>query len=60
MLGSGALGGDDLGKVVGERGDDPGLDDAPSPVRGDRGWRADVVLKRKLAEDEQELIAPAV
>jgi len=64
MPGSGALGEDDLGKVVDERGDDPGLDDAvhPSLVRGDWGWRflVDVVLKRELAEDEQELIAPAV
>ena len=38
MPSGGALGGDDLAKVVGERGDDPGLDDAvhPGPIR--RNW----------------------
>jgi len=64
MPGRVALGGDDLGKVVSERSDDLGLDDAvhPSPVRGDRGRRflVDVVLKRELVEDDLELIAPAV
>jgi hypothetical protein len=64
MASSRALGGDDLAKVVGERGDDPGLDDAvhPSPVRRERDWSilADVVLEGELAEDEKKLIAPTV
>jgi hypothetical protein len=61
--GGGALGGDDLSEIVDESPDDPELDHAvyPSPVRGDGIWRgeADVILERKLAENEQELVAPA-
>jgi len=60
----GSLGTDDLAKIVRERGDDPRLDDAvhPGPIGGNWDWRlfADMALKRKLAEDEQELIAPTV
>jgi hypothetical protein len=61
--GRGALGGDDLGEVVGERAEDPGLDNAVhlSPVRrGDRGVEEDVRLEGEFAEDQQELIAPTV
>jgi hypothetical protein len=49
--GSAALGGDDLGEVVGERADDLGLDDAihPIPIQGgDRGVKVDMVLEGEL------------
>jgi hypothetical protein len=64
MACGGALGGDDLSKIVGERGNDPGLDDAvhPGPV-----WRGVVWVilehmtpKGEFAEDEEELVAPPV
>jgi hypothetical protein len=62
--GSGALGGDDLAKIIGEGGDDLGLDDAvhPGPIRRDWDWRivTDMALKRELAEDELKLITPTV
>jgi hypothetical protein len=60
--GSGALGGDDFGEVVGEGVENPGLDNAvhPIPVRqGGRGGE-DVRLEGEFAEDQQELLAPAV
>jgi hypothetical protein len=63
MPSSGALSGDDLGKVIVERGDDPRLDAVHSiPVRRrwSQGFRANVIMNRELAEDEQELITPAV
>ena len=64
MACGGALGRDDLRQVVGEGGDDPGLDDAvhPIPGRRDRDWRfrVDMIPKGELAKDEQELITPAV
>jgi hypothetical protein len=53
--GSAALGGDDLGEVVGERVEDPGLDDAihPIPIRGgDRGVEVDMVLEGELAKGQ--------
>jgi hypothetical protein len=38
MPGSGTPGGDDLAKIIGERGDDLGLDNAvhPGPIRRDQ------------------------
>ena len=59
-----ALSTDDLAQVIRDRGDDPGLDDAvhSGPIRRNRDWRvfADMALERKLAEDEQKLVAPTV
>ncbi|XP_039831974.1 uncharacterized protein LOC120692666 [Panicum virgatum] len=64
VLGRGALGGDDLGEVVGEGPEDPGLDNAvhACPVRGcnSRGVEVDVILDGELAEGEQKLITPSV
>jgi hypothetical protein len=62
ILGSGALGGDDFGEVVGEGVENLGLDNAVHPIpvrRGGRGGK-DVRLEREFAEDQQELTAPAV
>jgi hypothetical protein len=53
--GSAALGGGDLGEVVGERTEDSGLDDAihPIPIRGgDRGVEVDMVLEGELAKGQ--------
>jgi hypothetical protein len=60
--GSGALGGDDFGEVVGEGVNNPGLDDAVHPIPVWRGGRGDedVYLEGEFAEDQQELIAPSV
>ena len=59
-----ALSTDDLAQVIRERGDDLGLDNVvhPGPIRRYRDWKvfADMALERKLAEDQQKLVAPAV
>jgi hypothetical protein len=62
VLGSGALGGDDFGEVVGEGVENPGLDDAVHPIPVRRGGRGgeDVCLKGEFAEDQQKLMAPSV
>lgn len=54
MSSGGALGGDVLRKVVSESGDAI----HPGPVRRDRGRRvvANMILKRELAEDKQQLM----
>jgi hypothetical protein len=56
--GSGALGGDDFGEGV----ENPGLGNAVHPIPVRRGGRGgeDVRLEGEFAEDQQELIAPAV
>jgi hypothetical protein len=59
--GSGALGGDDFGEVVGEGIENLGLDNAVHPIpvrRGGRGGK-DVRLEGEFAEDQQELATPA-
>jgi hypothetical protein len=60
--GSGALGGDDFGEVVGEGVEDPSLDNAVHPIPVWRWGRVgeDVCLQGKFAEDQQKLVAPPV
>jgi hypothetical protein len=60
--GSGALGGDNFGEVVSEGVENPGLDNAVHPILVRRGGRGgeDVRMEGEFAEDQQELIAPAV
>jgi hypothetical protein len=60
--GSGALGGDNFGEVVGEGVKNAGLDDAVHPISVRRGGRGseNVCLEGEFAEDQQELIAPSV
>ena len=62
VLGSGALGGDDFGEVVGEGVKDPSLDNAVHPIPVRRGGRGgeDVCLQGEFAEDQQKLVAPSV
>jgi len=53
--GSAALGGDDLGEVVGEGAEDLGLDDAIHPIPilgGNRGVEVDMILEGELAEGQ--------
>ena len=53
--GSAALGGDDLGEVVGEGAEDLGLDDAIHPIPilgGNRGAEVDMILEGELADGQ--------
>lgn len=57
-----ALGGDNVGEVVGEGVDDPRLDHTIHPIpvrREDRDVKVDLILQGVLPQDSQEVVKPA-